>query len=78
MEGDSERMKKLGEPWEEEKAQRHGDIRVRGRKKAYLWENFGIKSDPKPCASSVDVLKPEFINRERWKAGDTFTDSTIT
>lgn len=28
MKGNSERMKKLGEPWEEEKAQRHGDIRV--------------------------------------------------
>lgn len=28
MEGDSERRKKLGEPWEEEQARRHGDVGV--------------------------------------------------
>lgn len=52
----------------------------REKKTAYPLESFGIKSEPKPYVSFIDVLKPEFINRDkRWKAGDTFTDySTIT
>lgn len=44
-------------------------------KKAYPLESFGIKSEPKPCVSFIDVLKPEFINWDkRWEAGDTFTN----
>ena len=30
-------------------------------------EIFGIKSEPEPCVSLTNALKPEFINRDkRW------------
>lgn len=42
-------------------------------KKAYPLESLGIKSKSKPCVSFIDVLKPEFINRnKRWTASRTY------